>query len=152
MGRRMAGLTAVSLLFAAGCASGHPVGLSEVPRPAAVVGKPAPAPSPLLNGHAPCLPPGVATDFFTWPVRSFQPIVIPRDDDTVTSGAWVLYGKGDSRVAAVWGGEMLIAVDPNPATNAPIWVDRGLLDDDNRALRSETLSPCQWRRHGERQV
>ena len=70
----------------------------------------------------------------------------------MTAGAWVLYGKGDSRVAAVWGDEELIAVDPSPASAAPIWVDRGRLDAERQALRRDNGRPCQWRRHGERQV
>lgn len=148
-------------MLAAGCASAgrvvDRVPAPEAPRSTADVDKPAatprdPASRPALATGAPCLPPGVASDFFMWPVRSFRAIVIPRDDDTVTAGAWVLYGKGDSLVVAVWGGEELIAVDPSPASTAPIWVDRGRLDAERHALRSDNGRPCQWRRHGERQV
>jgi hypothetical protein len=147
----MAGVAFVAVLFALGCATSRPVSSGEPSRASVVVEQPA-APPARVNSGSPCLPPGVAADFFTWPVRSFKALAIPRDDETVIPGAWVLYGKGDSRVAAVWGGEELIAIDPSPTTDAPMWVDRGLIDAETRALRSETGNPCQWRQQGERRL
>jgi hypothetical protein len=95
----------------------------------------------------PCLPPGVRAEFFTWPVQAFRALALKRDDDTIVAGAWVLYGKGDHRVVALWGGDELIAVDPDPHANAPVWIDTGRINDDLGTLRAEARA-CRWRRTG----
>lgn len=95
----------------------------------------------------PCLPPGVRAEFFTWPVQAFRALALKRDDDTIVAGAWVLYGKGDHRVVALWGGDELIAVDPDPLADAPVWIDTGRINDERGTLRAEARA-CRWRRTG----
>ena len=145
---RMAWVSPVLLLVA--CATGSPA-----PDPAALPGGvqrdatdgARAAQSSDLAEAPPCLPPGVRAEFFTWPVQAFRALALKRDDDTIVAGAWVIYGKGDHRVVALWGGDDLIAVDPDPQPNAPVWIDTGRINDDLGTLRAEARA-CRWRRTG----
>jgi hypothetical protein len=129
-----------SLLLLAGCASaGAP----------ARVAADAPAASPPSPLTSPCLPPGVADGFFAWPVRAYRPMLIRRDDDSVINAAWVLYRRGDAEVAALWGGEELLALDPSPrTTETPVWFDAGLVADNGETLRAQVTEKCRWRQSG----
>jgi hypothetical protein len=90
----------------------------------------------------------VSPVFFGWPVQAFRPLSIRRDDDTVVRAAWVLYRRGQSEVAALWGGDELVAIDPSPRTDTPVWFDSGLVDDDGRTLRTAPADRCRWRQEG----
>jgi hypothetical protein len=129
------------MLLSAGCASLNPSArVASAPGPDGV------STSPI--GAAPCLPPGVTEAFFSWPVRAFRPILIQRADDTVVRAAWVLYSKGEAEVAALWGGEELIAVDPNPRSTQPVWFDQGLVEDNGQTMRTDRSRRCTWRQEG----
>jgi hypothetical protein len=144
---RMVSISPMLLLVA--CATGSPA-----PDPVALPGA---AQRDVMDGGSsqssdlaeapPCLPPGVRAEFFTWPVQAFRALALKRDDDTIVAGAWVLYGKGGHRVVALWGGDDLSAVDPDPLANAPVWIDTGRINDDLGTLRAEARA-CRWRRTG----
>jgi len=140
MSRNVAGLALAATLFATGCAStGSPSAL-VAQTPNQDLGR--------LEVSARCLPPGVTGVFFSWPVHAFRPMLIRRDDDTLVRAAWVLYRRGDAEVAALWGGEELLAVDPSPRTDTPVWFDTGLMDGEGKTLRVDTTDKCHWRQEG----
>lgn len=138
MRMNVASVAVVSLAVLAGCAT-----TTTSTRVAE-----SPAASPPTETAARCLPPGLSPVFFGWPVHAFRPLMIRRDDDSVVRAAWVLYRKGQSEVAALWGGEELVAVDPSPRTDAPVWFDSGLVDGDGRTLLTEPSGRCRWRQEG----
>lgn len=139
MRRKVAGLALAATLFATGCATVTPSAL--------VAQKPEQDGAPREPGSR-CLPPGVTSGFFAWPVHAFRPMLLRRDDDTLVRAAWVLYRHGDAEVAALWGGEELLAVDPSPRTDTPVWLDRGLVDGDGKTLRMDPTEKCRWRQEG----
>lgn len=100
-----------------------------------------------LLSSVPCLPPGVSGDFFGWPVVAFQAIVLQQEEGDDVEGRVVRYQRGHAAVTVVWVGADLIAVDPNPDTAEPDWVDGSLVIDDDLTLRARAEAPCQWRRH-----
>lgn len=95
----------------------------------------------------PCLPPGVRGDFFGWPVVAFQPITLQQEDGPDVEGRIVRYQRGRDAVSVVWVGADLVAVDPQPDSEEPDWVDDSLIVDDELTLRARPEAPCQWRRH-----
>ena len=95
----------------------------------------------------PCLPPGVSGNFFGWPVVAFEPIVLHQEDGDDVEARVVRYQHGHEAVTVVWIGADLVAVDPNPDTAEPDWVDGSLVLDDELTLRARPEAPCQWRRH-----
>lgn len=111
-----------------------------------------PPTDPRAAGLQPCLPPGVSRDFLAWPVQDFRRMMFRRDDDTVAPGAWVLYAKGEARVVAVWSGDDLVAVDPSPTTDTPVWIDTAVLDERAGAIRAQAATSCRWRLHGQAYV
>jgi hypothetical protein len=94
--------------------------------------------------EARCLPPGVSSEFFAWPVHAFRQLRIPRADGSSERAAWVLYKRGDSEVAVVWRGTELVAVDPSPRTREPIWIDTSVLDREESSQAA--TPPCRWKR------
>jgi hypothetical protein len=142
-------LVLVLVLGTAACATTRPV--SQPDAPAASIAESGSA-MVAADGRGPCLPPGVDSRFFAWPVKAFRAIVIPRDDRTTTTGAWVLYAKGASEIAAVWSGEELVALDPSPSTDTPVWLDGALIDPESTVLRARTDGHCKWQRGDERQT
>jgi hypothetical protein len=95
------------------------------------------------------VPPGISEEFFFWPVVAHRRLTLRTEDGHEVDGAWVVYGRGGHAVAVVWGGEHLLAVDPSPETEAPDWIDAGLVitDDDGLTLRESAGPPCQWERN-----
>jgi hypothetical protein len=100
-----------------------------------------------ITASVPCLPPGVSGDFFGWPVVAFQPIVLQREDGDDVDARIVRYQRGREAVTVVWVGADLVAVDPNPDSAEPDWLDASLVVDDDLTLRARAEAPCQWRRH-----
>lgn len=138
------------LILTAACATTTQVGRAPVSEVAAASIAVPDEPMVIGDSRGPCLPPGMDARFFAWPVKAFRPIAIPRADATTTTGAWVLYAKGGSQVAAVWSGEDLVAVDPSPTTDAPVWLDRALIDPESSVLRMPSDGHCKWQRDDER--
>jgi hypothetical protein len=116
-----------ALMLLAGC--------SAAPRPATLI------------ASVPCLPPGLRGDFFGWPVVAFQPILLHHENGDDVEARIVRYQRGREAVAVVWVGADLVAVDPNPDTQQPNWVDDSLVKDDELTLHARPEAPCQWRRH-----
>ena len=100
-----------------------------------------------ITASVPCLPPGVSGDFFGWPVVAFQPIVLQREEGEEVDARIVRYQRGHDAVTVVWVGADLVALDPNPDSAEPDWVDASLVVDDDLTLRARAEAPCQWRRH-----
>jgi hypothetical protein len=145
MRKPMVALTLVVAVASAACATGRPMTTSGHAAGQAIITAAVDHGETLSpRAGAPCLPPGVDPRFFSWPVQSFRPLLIPRDDGTASTGAWVLYGKGDEQVAAVWSEAGVIAVDPSPSTDAPMWVNRARLDDEVSARRAGGNGECRW--------
>jgi hypothetical protein len=146
MNRNATVMMLAAALLATGCATGAPGRLAA--------GDDAPAASPRTaraEASGPdgrCLPPGIGSKFFSWPVQSFHPLLIRREDASMLRAAWVLYRQGGEEVAALWGGEELLAVDPSPRTDTPLWVDAGLIDGDGKTVLVEPTDRCRWRREG----
>lgn len=121
-------LTVISLVLIAGCAG------------------PIYGPEALRGG--PCLPAGVSSQFFSWPVVSFRTINLLTEDGDSASASWVLYRRGRTAVAVMWVESDLITVDPSPETDAPEWVDLSLVIqmDGRLVLRRQPEAPCRWER------
>jgi len=61
--------------------------------------------------------------------------------------AYVLYERGDRRVAIGWVGGKIFLVDPEPNSPAPPWFNEALLST-GRTMRTTPTRACQWRRPG----
>src|SRR5438874_12736597 len=101
----------------------------------------------MIVASVPCLPPGMRGEFFGWPVVAFQPIVLHQEEGEDIEARVVRYQRGHEAVTVVWVGADLLAVDPNPDTAEPDWVDGSLVVDDDLTVRARAEAPCQWRRH-----
>jgi hypothetical protein len=107
------------------------------------------SPGSTLNLAAPCVPPGISEEFFFWPVLAYRQLKLRTEDGQEVEGAWVVYGRAGRAVAVVWAGDLLLAVDPSPETEAPDWIDAGLVitDDDGFILRENPGLPCHWEKN-----
>ena len=125
---RLLGPTVIFLFLLAGCA-----GLTSGPEAAR---------------GGPCLPAGVSSQFFFWPVVNFRTVNLLTEDGEAASASWVLYRRGRIAVAVMWVESELITVDPSPETDTPEWVDLSLVVpvDGRLVLRREPEAPCQWER------
>jgi hypothetical protein len=140
MSRTLTTLTLALALLATGCATAaSPAARAQGSGIAAVA-------------ERPCLPPGVDAAFFSWTVRASHPFVVETDDDELVPVVWVLYGRGDDEIAALWSGDDLIAVDPSPRTDTPMWVDAARFDETTRVIVNGSADRCRWRRAGEQIV
>ena len=100
------------------------------------------------RGMGPCLPPGVSAQFFFWPVVGVRTINLFTEDGDLAPTSWVLYRRGKTAIAAMWVQSELIAVDPDPETDAPEWVDLSLVTpvEGKLVLRRQPEAPCRWER------
>ncbi len=105
----------------------------------------------MVLADVPCLPPGIAATFLTWPVVDFKRLAFKTEDDKRVPATWVLYQRRDVAIAAIWNRTDLLAVDPSPETETPEWIDGSLFADDELTLRTNPEAPCQWRRHSPRE-
>lgn len=96
----------------------------------------------------PCLPRMVSSQFFFWPVVGFRSVNLLTEDGDFASASWVLYRRGKVAVAAMWVQSDLIAVDPDPETDTPEWVDLSLVVpvDGKLVLRRQPEASCRWER------
>ena len=108
----------------------------------------APKASKIDLATAPCLPPGTSAMSFAWPVVDARPFPVPSESGKLEPGLWVRYQEGRSAIVMVWSSTGLLAVDPSPDTQAPAWLDMGLLREDGKTLRLTPRTRCQWRQVG----
>ena len=102
-----------------------------------------------MNLAAPCVPPGISEEFFFWPVAAYRRLTLRTERGDEVDGVWVVYARAGHAVAVVWADEQLLAVDPSPETEAPDWIDAGLVitNDDGLILRDKPGAPCQWEKN-----
>jgi hypothetical protein len=104
---------------------------------------------PLTADTAPCLPPGATAEIISWPVVAARPVRVPYETGDFKMGLWVRYQQGDVAVVLIWSDTGLFAVDPNPDSDAPAWVDSALLADDGKTLKTAPPAErCRWRKSG----
>jgi len=96
---------------------------------------------------SPCLPPGVSSAIFGWPVLYAELTTIQTDAGRPAPGVVIYYRQGDRAVVAVWSRGRLVVVDPAPDTPQPGWVDLRFMTPDG-ALRAEPNGQCEWRQLG----
>lgn len=101
-------------------------------------------PNTVVQG--PCLPPGIAADVFQWAVIETGTL----GNLSVEGGGsmrivYVLYERGDRRVAIGWVGGRIFLVDPEPSSPAPPWFNEALISRD-RTMRTAPTRACQWKR------
>jgi hypothetical protein len=104
--------------------------------------------SQATHGAGLCLPPAVSAQFFFWPVVDFRSINLLTEEGNLSPASWVVYRRGKTAVAAMWVQSDLIAVDPDPETDAPEWVDFSLVMrvEDKLVLRRHPEASCRWQR------
>jgi hypothetical protein len=107
--------------------------------------------SQLTRADLPCLPPGATAHAFTWPVVDARPVPVPFETGDVRPGLWVRYQEGELAVVMLWSSTGLFAVDPNPDTDVPAWLDTGLVGEDGKTLKATPTTRCRWRQRTERQ-
>jgi len=95
----------------------------------------------------PCLPPGVSSAIFGWPVVYAELTTIQTDGGRPVPGVVIYYRQGDRAVVAVWSRGGLVVVDPAPDTPQPGWADLRLMTPDG-TLRAEPRGECEWHRLG----
>src|SRR5262245_46228856 len=107
-----------------------------------------PAGGQATGDSAPCLPPGIAPDFLSWPVLDRRLLAIPTDAGGAIKGVLLLYGRGNREILTVWlgSGPDLLVVDPRPRTPGPVWLNAALLHEDSGRLRADADLRCRWRR------
>ena len=105
-----------------------------------------------FRGLGPCLPPEISSQFFFWPVVALRSVSLHTEDGEVTSASWVLYRRGKAAVAVMWVHSDVIAVDPDPDTDTPEWIDTSLVTrvEGELVLRRDPETPCQWTREENR--
>ncbi len=114
-------IVVAGLLFVVGCATG--------PR----------------TTRSPCLPPGIATDVFLWPVVATGTAgLVAVEGGGTRRIVYVLYERAERRVAVGWVSGQILFVDPEPDSAAPPWFNEGLLTGG--AIRATPAAVCQWRR------
>ncbi len=100
------------------------------------------------TAQGPCLPPGIATDVFQWAAVETGTLGnLPVEGGGSLRIAYVLYERGDRRVAIGWVGGKMFLVDPEPNSPAPPWFNEALLST-SRTMRTTPARACQWRRSG----
>jgi hypothetical protein len=109
-----------------------------------------PAGSQLTRADLPCLPPGATAHAFAWPVVDARPVPVPFETGDVRPGLWVRYQERESAVVMLWSSTGLFAVDPNPDTDVPAWLDTGLVGEDGKTLKAIPTARCRWRQQTER--
>ncbi len=96
--------------------------------------------------QSPCLPPGIAADVFQWAVIETGTLgTIPVEGGGSLRLVYVLYERGERRVAIGWVAGRILFVDPEPSSPAPPWYNEALISEA-RAMRTAPTPGCQWRR------
>jgi hypothetical protein len=96
--------------------------------------------------QGPCLPPGIATDVFLWPVVETGALgFLPVEGGGTARIVYVLYERADRRVAIGWVGGRILIVDPEPSATAPPWFNDALIVG-GREIRTTPASACRWKR------
>jgi hypothetical protein len=107
--------------------------------------------APATTEAAPCLPPGASAQVMSWPVVAARPVRVPYETGDFKPGLWVRYQQGGAAVVMIWSDTGLLAVDPNPDTDVPAWIDTALLADDGKTLKTAPPAErCRWRQAGGR--
>jgi hypothetical protein len=102
--------------------------------------------------QSPCLPPGIATDVFFWPVVASGTIgILPRERGGTVSMNYVIYERVDRRIAIGWVGTQIFMVDPEPESPRPPWFNAAIITAD-RELRAAPREACRWSRAGHPQA
>jgi hypothetical protein len=98
------------------------------------------------TAQGPCLPPGIAVDVFQWAVVETGTLGnMPVEGGGSLRIMYVLYERGDRRVAIGWVGGRIFLVDPEPSSPAPPWFNEALVNG-GRTMRTGPTPTCQWRR------
>ncbi len=104
------------------------------------------------TAQGPCLPPGIASDVFQWAVVETGTLGnLPVEGGGSLRIAYVLYERGDRRVAIGWVGGKIFLVDPEPNSPTPPWVNAALVSP-GRTMRTAPTRACQWRRASDTQA
>lgn len=106
-------------------------------------------PTVALTGP-PCVPPELPA-YATWHLQVAQPIALLDEDGRPVLVLSTVYA--DPRITALWVGDLLGLVDPNPDDPAaPAWIDPGVFRPGLAARRDPVLRPpprqqtCRWQR------
>jgi len=98
------------------------------------------------TAQGPCLPPGIAVDVFQWAVVETGTLgTLPVEGGGSLRLVYVLYERGERRVAIGWVAGRILFVDPEPSTPAPPWYNEALISEGH-AMRTAPTPGCQWRR------
>ncbi len=104
------------------------------------------------TAQGPCLPPGITADVFQWAVVETGTLgTLPVEGGGSLRIAYVLYERGDRRVAIGWVGGKIFLVDPEPNSPAPPWFNEALIST-SRTMRTTPTPGCQWKRSRDSQA
>jgi hypothetical protein len=102
--------------------------------------------------QSPCLPPGMAADVFQWAVVETGTLGnLPVEGGGSVRLDYVLYERGNRRVAIGWVRGRIFLVDPEPYSPAPPWFNEALVNP-GRAVRTAPTGACHWRRSSDTQA
>jgi hypothetical protein len=104
------------------------------------------------TAQGPCLPPGIASDVFLWPVVSSGTVgILPLEGGGTVAMNYVVYEHVDRRITIGWAGSQIFMVDPEPDSSRAPWFNDAIITA-RREIRTAPAGHCQWRRPTEAQA